>query len=284
MNTFFKIVALLRSIFKLGIKFPNFINRGVDLDKKVKIDRSCKINYPVEKKFNKIGAVTLQAGSILGAENQIETGRNGIINIGKNVTIGKNNLFIANDNSKITIGANTTIGDNNIISAQSKSIIEFKNSVKIKNNCKIKAGGDSKYLLQDNSEVLEDSRIISPTSGGGDFTLGNSSIVHMNNFLDLSGSITIKDNARTSRDVKIHTHIHGIKGKELIWNQPIETKSVSIGHGAWVGTGAQLLPGAELNTGSILGAGGILTCQTKKYRVYGGIPAKQIKNRLEFVS
>ncbi len=49
----------------------------------------------------------------------------------------------------------------------------------------------------------------------------------------------------------------------------------------WVGYGAIILAGVTVGTGSIIAAGSVVTKDVETYSIYGGNPAKKIKNRFE---
>lgn len=56
-------------------------------------------------------------------------------------------------------------------------------------------------------------------------------------------------------------------------------KPVIIGNYCFIGTGCILLPGSSLPNYSILAAGSVLTsCASEEWCLYGGVPAKKIKN------
>ena len=54
---------------------------------------------------------------------------------------------------------------------------------------------------------------------------------------------------------------------------------VLIGNDVWIGSGAKILQGVTIGDGAIIGAGSLVTKDVPPYEVYGGIPAKKIKDR-----
>lgn len=56
-------------------------------------------------------------------------------------------------------------------------------------------------------------------------------------------------------------------------------KSVCIGKHCIVGTGSTILPGANLAEGVAVGEMSLLTKPTKAWKIYAGIPAREIKER-----
>lgn len=49
----------------------------------------------------------------------------------------------------------------------------------------------------------------------------------------------------------------------------------------WVGLGAIILSGVKVGTGSIVAAGSVVTKDIEPYSIYGGNPAKKIRNRFD---
>ena len=47
----------------------------------------------------------------------------------------------------------------------------------------------------------------------------------------------------------------------------------------WIGYGSIIMSGVRINTGSIIAAGSVVTKDVAPYSIYGGVPAKKIKER-----
>jgi acetyltransferase-like isoleucine patch superfamily enzyme len=47
----------------------------------------------------------------------------------------------------------------------------------------------------------------------------------------------------------------------------------------WVGARAVILDGSHISEGTVVAAGAVISCKTKPYSIYGGVPAKFIKHR-----
>lgn len=57
--------------------------------------------------------------------------------------------------------------------------------------------------------------------------------------------------------------------------------SISIGNDVWVGAKVTILDGVTIGDGAIIAAGALVNKNVPPYAVYGGVPAKFIKNRFE---
>jgi len=53
----------------------------------------------------------------------------------------------------------------------------------------------------------------------------------------------------------------------------------TIGNDVWVGYGSTILSGVNIGDGSIIAAGSVVTKDVEPYSIYGGVPAKKIRNR-----
>ena len=52
-----------------------------------------------------------------------------------------------------------------------------------------------------------------------------------------------------------------------------------IGDDVWIGTNAIILNGTNIGDGSVIGAGSVVTKDIPCYEIWGGIPAKKIRDR-----
>lgn len=95
--------------------------------------------------------------------------------------------------------------------------------------------------------------------------------VHM----DARAGIYIDSNTNISSYTKFITGSHNIDDKKFT----AEFKSIRIGRNVWIGTGATVLQGVNIGDGSIVAAGAVVTKDIPEYEVWGGIPARFIRNR-----
>lgn len=62
---------------------------------------------------------------------------------------------------------------------------------------------------------------------------------------------------------------------------PCCDQDVVIDNDSWIGCNVTILKGVHIQTGTIIAAGSVVTTSTDPYGIYGGVPAKKIKNRFE---
>lgn len=56
-----------------------------------------------------------------------------------------------------------------------------------------------------------------------------------------------------------------------------------IGNDVWVGYGSTIIQGVEISDGAIIAAGSVVTKNVEAYSIYGGNPAKKIRDRFESI-
>jgi len=57
--------------------------------------------------------------------------------------------------------------------------------------------------------------------------------------------------------------------------------TTTIGDDVWIGYGATILQGVNIGSGAIIAAGSVVTKDVEEYCIYGGNPAKKIRDRFE---
>jgi|SRR5690348_5576496 len=106
-------------------------------------------------------------------------------------------------------------------------------------------------------------------------------IGQQNNIRATGGNIVIGKRCLISQQVSIISANHLTNPNEYIMDQPwTEGLDVIIEEDVWVGCGVQILPGVKIGKGAIIAAGSVVTKQVPPYMIYGGVPAKFIKERL----
>ena len=95
-----------------------------------------------------------------------------------------------------------------------------------------------------------------------------------------NSKITIGDNFVCGPGVFITSDNHGIKKNRLIREQEGVEKDVTIGSDVWVGAYGIVLPGVNIGDGAVVAAGSVVTKDVAPYTIVGGIPAKEIGQRM----
>lgn len=84
-----------------------------------------------------------------------------------------------------------------------------------------------------------------------------------------------------AHDVMILGGDHNYKrpGFPIVFAGREETKPTTIGDDVWIGAGCIIMAGVTIGDGAIIAAGSVVTKDVESYSIYGGYPAKKIKDR-----
>jgi acetyltransferase-like isoleucine patch superfamily enzyme len=87
--------------------------------------------------------------------------------------------------------------------------------------------------------------------------------------------VTIGDYVQTALNVTIVSGGHNPSNYE-----PLDNQSVFIEGENWIGANVTIIGGVIIGKGSIIAAGSVVTKDIEPYSIYGGVPAKKIKDRI----
>lgn len=114
-------------------------------------------------------------------------------------------------------------------------------------------------------------------SSGAELILGSGYMNH-NVSLSCNKRIEIGESVIIAEGVKIRdSDNHVIKGKE-----GEETKPIIIKDNVWIGMNAVILKGVTIGEGAIIAAGAVVNKDVPPHTLVGGVPAKVIKENVEF--
>lgn len=181
---------------------------------------------------------------------------------GRNVSIGRN--FRCDSVPKIMIdkGAELIIGDN----------------VELRRNLEIRVHQSSKVEIQSNVRLDRGVRILSTNSAT--ILLEEGVRVGLYSVLNGGDSIKVGRKSLISGFVYLQTSMHGFKNKEVeVQAQGYEHAPVTLESDCWLGTHVVVLPGVRLGKGVVVGSNAVVSKSVEEYKVVGGIPAKEIKER-----
>jgi len=117
-------------------------------------------------------------------------------------------------------------------------------------------------------------------SGDGELKVGRGSYISFYSYLNIikGTKVVIGDFVSISHNVRIYTS--SVDTKRLIVNKEKVTKvgSVLIGNNVLIGANVFICPGAEIGDNVVVGANSVVTGKLRSNGVYGGVPAKLIKD------
>lgn len=76
-------------------------------------------------------------------------------------------------------------------------------------------------------------------------------------------------------------HVYDNVGVPIIFSGRKLLPSTVIGKDCWIGANVIIMVGVHISDGVIIGAGSVVTKNLSGYCVYGGVPAKKIKDRFK---
>ena len=129
--------------------------------------------------------------------------------------------------------------------------------------------------MQETSRFSFNLKVISPKK----LSIGKNSKILNNVNLDARGGIKIGDNSQIGYQSLLITANHNIDKSEKIIKQGMNYNPIEIGSDVWVGARVIILPGVKVSDKCVIAAGSVVTKDLETNGIYGGVPAKLIKER-----
>lgn len=172
------------------------------------------------------------------------------------------------------------VGSNVYISPKSKirgyKQLEIDNNVLIDDLVKVDIeGNDSLFKLNDNTSINRGSSIYIKNSK---FILEDKSFINEFCTVYALANIKIGKNVMIGPKCNIIAANHNYQDtdKDMI-EQGYTAKGIAIEENVWLGANVTILDGVHIKSGSIIAAGSVVTKDIPKNSIYGGVPAKFIK-------
>jgi acetyltransferase-like isoleucine patch superfamily enzyme len=160
--------------------------------------------------------------------------------------------------------------------------LKFSNSTSISSNVKISSIGSLGLYFGNNFSIRDYSIIDSFGSikkGSGTLKIGNNVGISEFCYFAIRGNIFIGDNVIFGPGVKIFTENHSFNIANGNFRLQDEIRNdVVIGNNVWIGANVVLLPGVIIEDNVVIAAGSVVSKNVPSGSLYGGIPAKLLKN------
>lgn len=180
---------------------------------------------------------------------------------GKGKLVTTSDVFLKlKGSSLLRLGGNLVLGDNSLGINNRSSILRMDEDTEL-----ITEGSFSFYYGAD---------II--LFKGAKLCLGKSSFINSDCKIRCHESITIGDHCAISHDFTVmDSDAHKINGVKPV-------KPVVIGNHVWIGTRVTILKGVTVGDGAIIAAGAVVTKDVPAHTMVAGVPAKVIKENVEW--
>ena len=120
--------------------------------------------------------------------------------------------------------------------------------------------------------------ILSPW--GGSISFGENSGVNHYSVIYGHGGLVVGDLVRIAAHSVLIPANHGISLRNSpIYKQPMTKVGITIHNDVWIGAGCQILDGVTILEGSVIAAGAVVNSDVQAYAIYGGVPARLLRNR-----
>lgn len=113
-----------------------------------------------------------------------------------------------------------------------------------------------------------------------DVKIGNN--VQFGDYCNIASNVHFGNNVLIARKVSFvgkHDHTFNIPGKTIWQGERGNNGTTIIENDVWIGTGSIIMSGVTIGKGSIVAAGSIVTKDIAPCEIWGGNPAKKIKDR-----
>lgn len=201
----------------------------------------------------------------------------GEIRFGDHASLGKSiNLGIAHQ-AKLQIGNNFRLGDHTEI------IIGNELSLVAGNNCLIEEGTriyiGNNWVWGDDVSFSTFCQVFSREGGyTGKLMIDDDSHIGDHTIIDVAGDVIIGKKVALGPNCVLYSHDHIYDNPaKAAWEGGVTTGPIHIEDGAWLGSGVTVLPGVTIGKNTVVAAGSVVTKSLDANCIYGGVPAKLLK-------
>jgi acetyltransferase-like isoleucine patch superfamily enzyme len=124
--------------------------------------------------------------------------------------------------------------------------------------------------------------VIRCIGGNGDIEIGEYCRINPSCVLYSGSGIKIGDHVLIAPSTVISPANHEISRRDVRIDEQRFAPSrggVVIEDDVWIGSNCVLLDGTHIEKGSVIAAGSVVNCRVPAYTIWGGVPAKKIKDR-----
>jgi len=110
----------------------------------------------------------------------------------------------------------------------------------------------------------------------GTLKIGDQTYINPNSIIRIENGLTIGNDCAISWGVTMMDHdAHEMEGKR-------EARPINIGNHVWIGANATILKGVTIGDGCVVAAGAVVSKSFGPNQLIGGVPARMIKENIEW--
>lgn len=136
------------------------------------------------------------------------------------------------------------------------------------------------YVEGSMAHVGKDVVILSSHNKNHRVSCGQDCIINDRVFIDTTGNVSIGNNVLISEGVTIYSHTHVESENKCMGKGKCVSTSLIVEDDCWIGAQSIILPHVtRIGKGAVIAAGSVVTREVPAMTIWGGNPAKLIKNR-----
>ena len=176
------------------------------------------------------------------------------------------------------MGENVKIGTG--VKFVNPQYISLGDNVMIMDDVTIIARGEGGVEIGNDCYICERVYLDTETKDKGYIKIGSDVYIGTGTTLFGHVGLEIKKNTLLAQNITLTPCSHKFDNPdELIWNQGVHLRPVTIGTDCYIGMGVCIMYSADIGDGSVVGAGSTVVKSIEPYSVAVGTPAKVIKKR-----
>lgn len=107
--------------------------------------------------------------------------------------------------------------------------------------------------------------------------IGDGSSVNSNCYIDANDRITLGKNVALGIGCVVSTSTHKLTDPKHRAEMPVTTAPIVFGDGSGIASNVTVIAGTVLGPGAVVAAGSVVSGSVPAHCLYGGVPAKMIK-------
>lgn len=144
----------------------------------------------------------------------------------------------------------------------------------------VEIGGDCEVRLGRDLNLMSDFKMM--VAGDSNFSMGDRCSINTNVHLTVNNRSEIKlgSNCLLGPNVVLRPNSHCFPRRDLpVRDQGHTEGCIILGDDVWIGANAVVVGGVKIGKGAVIAAGAVVVKDVPEYEVWGGVPARKIKDR-----